>query len=171
MTERTGIITSRGNPVTLVGNEVKVGDKAPDFVALANDSSPVSFSSFRGKVCVLSSVLSLDTAVCNAETRRIDHEAERLGPDVTILTISMDLPFAQKRWADAAGMNRVQALSDHREASFGTSYGLLIKESRLLARAVLLVDREGIIRYIQLVKETSQEPDYDEVLSALGKLT
>jgi thiol peroxidase len=171
MTERSGIITSRGNPVTLIGNEVKVGDKAPDFVALANDSSPVSLSSFRGKVCVLSSVLSLDTAVCNAETRRLDHEAERLGSDVTILTISMDLPFAQKRWADAAGMNRVQALSDHREASFGMSYGLLIKESRLLARAVLIVDREGTVRYIQLVKETSQEPDYDDVLSALGKLT
>src|SRR3972149_2687885 len=150
MAERAGIVTSRGNPLTLVGNEVKVGDEAPDFVALANNLSPVSFSSFRGKVCFLSSVPSLDTPVCNAQTRRLNREAERLGPDVAILTISMDLPFAQKRWADPAGMNRVQTLSDHRDASFGTSYGMLVKELRLLARAVLVVDRDGAIRYVQL---------------------
>jgi len=161
----------RENSLTLVGNEVKVGDEAPDFVVLANDLSPVRFSSFRGKVCVLSSVPSLDTPVCNAQTRRLDREAERLGTDVAILTISMDLPFAQKRWSDAAGMKRVQTLSDHRDASFGTSYGLLIKELRLLARAVLLVDRDGAIRYIQIVRETTDEPDYAPVLSALGKLT
>jgi thiol peroxidase len=161
----------RGNPLTLVGNEVKVGDEAPDFDVVANDLSPVRFSSFRGKVCVLSSLPSLDTPVCNAQTRRLDREAERLGTDVAILTISMDLPFAQKRWSDAAAMNRVQALSDHRDASFGTSYGLLIKELRLLARAVLLVDRDRTIRYIQLVNEMSEEPDYNAVLSALDKLT
>ena len=171
MGERAGIVSIRGNPLTLVGNEVKVGDEAPDFVALANDLSPVSFSSFRGKVCVLSSVPSLDTPVCNAQTRRLNQEAERLGPDVAILTISMDLPFAQKRWADAAGMNRVQTLSDHRDASFGTSYGMLVKELRLLARAVLVVDRDGAIRYVQLVREITDEPDYEAVLSALGKLT
>lgn len=171
MAERAGIVTSRGNPLTLVGNEVKVGDEAPDFVALANDLSPVSFSSFRGKVCVLSSVPSLDTPVCNAQTRHLDHEAERLGSDVAIITISMDLPFAQRRWSDDAHMGRVQTLSDHRDAAFGTSYGLLIKESRLLARAVLVVDRDGTIRYIQLVKETSEEPDYEPVLSALSELT
>lgn len=171
MAERVGIVSVRGKPVTLVGNEVKVGDQAPDFVVLANDLSPVRFSSFRGKVCVLSSVPSLDTAVCNAQTRRLDHEAERLGPDVAILTISMDLPFAQKRWSDAARMNRVQTLSDHRDASFGTSYGLLIKELRLLARAVILVDRDGVIRYIQIVGDTTDEPDYGAALSALGKLT
>ena len=171
MGERAGIVSIRGNPLTLVGNEVKVGDEAPDFVALANDLSPVSFSSFRGKLCILSSVPSLDTPVCNAQTRRLNQEAERLGPDVAILTISMDLPFAQKRWADAAGMNRVQTLSDHRDASFGTSYGLLVKELRLLARAVLVVDRDGAIRYVQLVREITDEPDYEAVLSALGKLT
>jgi len=170
MGERAGIVTMRGNPLTLVGNEVKVGEKAPDFVALANDLSPVEFSSFRGKVCVLSSVPSLDTPVCNAQTRRLDQEAERLGADVAILTISMDLPFAQKRWSDAAGMNRVQTLSDHREASFGTSYGMLIKELRLLARAVLLVDRDGTIRYVQLVREITDEPDYEAVLRALSEL-
>jgi thiol peroxidase len=171
MGERAGVVTTRGNPLTLTGNEVKVGDKAPDFVALANDLSPVEFSSFRGKVCVLSSVPSLDTPVCNAQTRRLDREAERLGADLVILTISMDLPFAQKRWSDGAGMNRVQTLSDHRDASFGTSYGLLIKELRLLARAVLVVDRDGTIRYIQLVKEISDEPDYAAVFGELGKLT
>jgi thiol peroxidase len=171
MRERVGIVSMREKPLTLVGNEVKVGDEAPDFVVLANDLSPVRFSSFRGKVCVLSSVPSLDTPVCNAQTRRLDREAERLGGDVAILTISMDLPFAQKRWSDAAGMKRVQTLSDHRDASFGTSYGLLIKELRLLARALLLVDRDGAIRYIQIVRETTDEPDYKPVLSELGKLT
>jgi thiol peroxidase len=171
MRERAGIISMREKSLTLVGNEVNVGDEAPDFVVLANDLSPVRFSSFRGKVCVLSSVPSLDTPVCNAQTRRLDREAERLGEDVAILTISMDLPFAQKRWSDAAGMKRVQTLSDHRDASFGTSYGLLIKELRLLARALLLVDRDGAIRYIQIVRETTDEPDYKPVLSELGKLT
>ncbi len=171
MSERPGLVSLRGNPLTLVGNEVKVGDEAPDFVAVANDLSPVRFSSFRGKVCVLSSVPSLDTPVCNAQTRRLDREAERLGSAVAILTISMDLPFAQKRWADAARMNRVQTLSDHRDASFGTSYGLLIKELRLLARAILIVDRDGIIRYLQLVKEMSEEPVYGAVLSGLSELS
>lgn len=171
MGERAGIVTMRGNPLTLTGNEVKVDDKAPDFVALANDLSPVAFSSFRGKVCVVSSVPSLDTPVCNAQTRRLDREAERLGADLAILTISMDLPFAQKRWSDAARMNRVQTVSDHRDASFGASYGLLIKELRLLARAVLVVDRDGTIRYIQLVKEITDEPHYEAVFDELGKLT
>lgn len=171
MGERVGVVTMRGEPLTLMGNEVRVGDEAPDLVALANDLSPVRFSSFRGKVCVLSSIPSLDTPVCHAQTRRLDREAERLGADVAILTISMDLPFAQKRWSEAAGMNRVQTLSDHRDAAFGTSYGLLIKELRLLARALLLVDREGAIRYIQVVKEITDEPAYDEVFATLDKLT
>ncbi len=170
MKERTGIITFRGNPLTLVGDEVRVGDESPDFVALANDLSPLRFSSLRGKLCVISSVPSLDTPVCDAQTRRFNQEAERLGSDVAILTLSMDLPFAQTRWCGAAGVSKVQTLSDHRDASFGTSYGMLIKELRLLARAVLLVDREGIIRYIQLVREVADEPDYEAVLAALGGL-
>jgi thiol peroxidase len=170
MKERTGIITTKGTPLTLVGNEVKVGEKAPDFVALANDLSPVRFSSFRGKVCVISSVPSLETAVCAAQTRRFSQEAQRLGSDVVILTVSMDLPLAQKRWAEAAGVTNIQMLSDHRDASFGTSYGMLIKELRLLARGVLIVDRAGTVQYIQIVKETTDEPDYESVLSALNKL-
>ena len=167
MDERKGIITMRGNPLTLAGSEVKVGTMAPDFVVLDNNLSPVNFSSYRGKTCILSSVPSLDTPVCDMETRRFNEEASRLSPDVIILTISVDLPFAQKRWCASAGVNRVQTLSDHRDASFGMAYGVLIKELRLLARAVFLVDPRGLIRYIQLVKEVSKEPDYDEILKAL----
>jgi thiol peroxidase len=170
MKERTGMITMRGNPLTLIGNEVKVGEMAPDFVVLDNNLSPVKFSSFRGKSCILSSVPSLDTPVCDMETRKFNEEAARLGSDVAILTISMDLPFAQKRWCAAAGVDKVQTFSDHRDASFGMAYGVLIKELRLLARAVFLVDRKGIIQNIQLVKEVTKEPDYAAVLNALKKL-
>ena len=169
MEEKKGIVTMRGNPLTLVGDEVKVGNPAPDFIVLDNNLSPVKFSSYRGKICIISSVPSLDTPVCDIETRKFNEEAGRLGEDVVILTISMDLPFAQKRWCAAAGVNRVQTLSDHRDASFGTSYGVLIKELRLLARAVFLADRKGILQYVQLVKEISKEPDYEEVLNALKK--
>src|SRR4030066_583116 len=159
MQERTGIITMKGNPLTLVGNEVKVGDLAPDFVALDNNLSPVLLSSFKGKVLVLSSVPSLDTPVCDLETRRFNEEASGLGSNVAILTISMDLPFAQKRWCGSAGVDKVVTLSDHRDASFGTSYGVLIKELRLLARAVFVLDRSGVIQYVEIVKELTQEPN------------
>jgi thiol peroxidase len=171
MKERAGMITMKGNPLTLMGNEVKVREMAPDFVVLDNNLSPVKFSSFRGKTCIISSVPSLDTPVCDMETRKFNEEAGRLGPDVAILTVSMDLPFAQKRWCAAAGVDKVQTLSDHRDASFGTSYGVLIKELRLLARAVFLVDRKGILQYIQLVKEVTNEPDYAAILNALKKLS
>ncbi len=171
MKERTGMITMKGNPLTLMGDEVKVGEMAPDFVVLDNNLSPVKFSSFRGKTCIISSVPSLDTPVCDMETKKFNEEAGRLGPDVAILTVSMDLPFAQKRWCAAAGVDKVQTLSDHRDASFGTSYGVLIKELRLLARAVFLVDRKGIIQYIQLVKEVTNEPDYEAALNTLRKLS
>jgi len=171
MKERTGLITSKGNPLTLVGEEIEVGDRAPDFEVLDNEFQPVKFSSFQGKICVVSAVPSLDTSVCDAETRRFNQEAATLGPDVRILTISMDLPFAQKRWCGAAGVDRVITLSDHRDASFGKAYGVLIKELRLLAREVFVVDREGVVRYVQLVKEVSEEPDYSPILEAVRKLT
>ena len=170
MEERDGLVTMKGNPITLMGTELQVGDQAPDFVAMDNDLNPVSFDSFRGKVCIVSSVPSLDTPVCDMETRRFNDEAGRLGDDVEILTISMDLPFAQKRWCGAAGVDRVQTLSDHRDAAFGQAYGLLIKGLRLLARAVFVVDKEGTIRYIELVKEIASEPDYDSVLTAVKDL-
>lgn len=170
MSERKGLVTFMGNPLTLIGNEVKVGESAPGCVVLDNNLTPVNLSSFRGKVCILSSVPSLDTPVCDMETRKFNEEAGRLGKDIVILTISMDLPFAQKRWCAAAGVNQVQTLSDHREASFGNAYGVLIKELRLLARAVFLIDRKGVIQYVQLVKEVSKEPDYEAVFNALKKL-
>lgn len=170
MQERDGIVTMKGNPITLMGTELQVGDKAPDFIAIDNDLNPVSFDSFRGKVCIVSSVPSLDTPVCDMETRRFNDEAGRLDDDVEILTISMDLPFAQKRWCGAAGVDRVQTLSDHRDAAFGQGYGVLIKGFRLLARAVFVVDKEGTIRYIELVKEIASEPDYDSILTAVKEL-
>jgi len=170
MKERDGIVTMKGNPITLMGTELQVGDKAPDFVAIDNDLNPVSFDSFRGKVCIVSSVPSLDTPVCDMETRRFNDEAGRLGDDVEILTISMDLPFAQKRWCGAAGVDKVQTLSDHRDAAFGQAFGVLIKGLRLLARAVFVVDKEGTIRYIELVKEIASEPDYDSILAAVKEL-
>ena len=156
----------KGNPLTLVGPEVKVGDQAPDLTVVANDLSEVHLSAYRGQVCLLASVPSLDTSVCDLETRRFNQEAAALGPGVQILTISMDLPFAQKRWCGAAGIERVTTLSDHREASFGTAYGVLIKELRLLARAVFVVDKDGVVRYVQIVPELSREPDYEAALAA-----
>jgi thiol peroxidase len=168
MKERTGLITFQGNPLTLLGREVKPGDQAPDFTCIDNELKSVSLEECRGKVCVLSGVPSLDTPVCDLETRRFNAEAERLGDAVSVVTVSMDLPFAQKRWCGAAGVTRVKTVSDHRDASFGMGYGVLIKELRLLARAVFIVDREGTIRYVELVKEITQEPDYGAVLEALS---
>jgi thioredoxin-dependent peroxiredoxin len=159
-----------GKPATLLGNEVKVGDGAPDFTAVGNDMKPVRLSQFKGKVVVLAAVPSLDTPTCNLETRRFNAEAANLGPDVVILTVSMDLPFAQKRWCGAAGVDRVITVSDHRDASFGAAYGVLIKDMRLLARAVFVVDRQGTIRYTQLVKDVGTEPDYAPVLQAVKEL-
>jgi len=170
MKERVGAISRRGNPLTLLGDELRVGDMAPELELLDNDLSPIKLSTFRGKVCIITSVPSLDTPVCDMETRRFNEEAGKLGEDVVILTVSMDLPFAQKRWCGLAGVDKVTTLSDHREATFGKAYGVLIKELRLLARAVFVVDREGRIQYIQLVKELTEEPDYDAVLGAARKL-
>ena len=170
MTERTGIITIHGNPLTLMGEEIKVGMPAPDTELLDNDLNPVKLSSFRGKVVILTSVPSLDTPVCDIETRRFNDEAAMLGPEVNIVTISMDLPFAQKRWCGAAGVEKVKTLSDHRQAAFGQAYGVLIKELRLLARAVFIVDGAGTVQYVQLVKEVASEPDYEQVMQALQKV-
>ena len=170
MTEQQGKITIHGNPLTLEGNEIKVGTPAPDVTLLDNDLNPVKLSAYRGKVLVIASVPSLDTPVCDMETRRFNDEAANLGPNIDLVTISMDLPFAQKRWCGAAGVTRVKTLSDHRQAEFGKAYGVLIKELRLLARAIFIVDREGTVQYVQLVKEVTNEPDYEEVLQALNKM-
>jgi len=170
MKERAGFVTMRGNPLTLVGNEVRIGEVAPDFTAIDPNLTPIKFSSYRNKICIVSSVPSLDTPVCDMETRKFNEEASKLGDKIQILTVSMDLPFAQKRWCGTAGVNKIQTLSDHREAQFGLAYGVLIKELRLLARAVFLVDQQGILQYTQLVKEIASEPDYDEIWNALKKI-
>jgi thiol peroxidase len=170
MKERPDAVTMKGKPLTLLGNELKVGDSAPDVNVVANDMSVVKLSSYRGKVCIISAVPSLDTSVCSTETRRFNEEAAKLGPNVVILTISMDLPFAQKRWCGAEGIDRVTTFSDYRDAQFGKAYGVLIKELHLLARTVFVVDTNGVIRYIQPVKELSTEPDYNAVFEAVNKL-
>ena len=170
MQERSGVITFQGNPLTLQGTELKVGDPMPDVSLLANDLSPVQLSSYRGKVCVISVVPSLDTPVCDMQTRKFNEQAGNLDDNVAILTMSMDLPFAQARWCGAAGVDKVTTLSDHREAAFGEAFGMLIKELRLLARPVLVVDKDGTIQYIQLVKEVTEEPDYNAVLEAVKRL-
>lgn len=166
MTERTNVTTMRGNPVTLVGQALTVGAQAPDFNVLDNDLAPRSLADYTGKVLILSTVPSLDTPVCDMETRQFNTRAAALGDDIAILTVSMDLPFAQKRWCGAAGVDKVTTLSDHREASLGLGYGLLIKELRLLARAVLVIDRAGRITHLQIVPEIADEPDYDAVIAA-----
>lgn len=170
MEERKEIITMEGQPLTLLGKGLEVGEPAPDFEALTNDLSPIKLSSFQGKVCIISSVPSLDTSVCDTMTRRFNEEAGSLGGDVVVLTISMDLPFAQSRWCGAAGVKNVQTLSDHRDASFGNAFGVLIKELRLLARAVFVVDKEGIVRYVQIVNELTNEPDYEAVLKVVREV-
>jgi thiol peroxidase len=170
MEERNGAATMHGSPLTLLGPELKIGDPVPDVAVLDNDLNPVKLSSFRGKVCVISAVPSLDTPVCDMETRRFNTEAANLGENVIILTVSMDLPFAQKRWCGAAGVENVTTLSDHRDASFGQNFGILIKELRLLSRSIFVVDQNGVLRYVQHVKELSEEPDYDAVLEAVRKL-
>ena len=161
------IVTMKGNPLALSGNPVKVGEPALDFEVVANDLSEIKFSSFRGKTCLISSVPSLDTSVCDTQTRKFNEQAGTLGDNVVVLTISMDLPFAQARWCGAAGVNNVQTLSDYRKAEFGNAFGILIQELRLLARAVFIVDSEGIIRYIQIVDELTNEPDYADALDAM----
>lgn len=170
MSERSGIITFKGTPFTLLGTEVKVGDKAPDFTVVDNGLAPVTLASSAGKIRIISTVPSLDTPVCDTETRRFNQEAAGLPGDVLVLTVSLDLPFAQKRWCGAAGIDKVRTLSDYRERSFGLNYGVLIKELFLLTRAVFIVDANDIIRYIQIVPEVTSEPDYAAVISAVKQL-
>ena len=165
--ERPNIAKMGGNPVTLIGNEIKVGDTAPDFTALAGFNAPVKLGDLKGKVKVFSVVPSVDTPVCNIQTKRFNKEAAGLGGNVEIVTISMDLPFALKRFCAAEGIDRVKTLSDHQSASFGEAYGVLIKENRLLARSVFVVDENDKVRYVQIVPEVTQEPDYEAALNAV----
>jgi thiol peroxidase len=159
----------KGNPVTLGGPEIKPGQEAPDFVALDTGLQPVRLSASKGKVVVLSAVPSLDTPVCDTETRKFNEEAAKLGGNVEIWTISMDLPFAQKRWCGAAGVTNVKTLSDFRERSFAQGYGVLVKDgplAGLAARAVFVVGKDGKIKHAEYVKEITTEPSYDAALAA-----
>jgi thiol peroxidase len=167
--ERKAAATLRGNPLTLAGPELKAGQPAPDFTAVANDLKEVRLGDARGKVVVLSSVPSLDTPVCDTETRRFNQEAAALGDAVEVWTVSMDLPFAQKRWCGAAGVDRVRTLSDFRHRTFGEVYGVRIVDGPIAgvnARAVFVVGKDGKITHAQYVKEVASEPDYEAVLGA-----
>jgi thiol peroxidase len=164
MSERT--VTMKGQPMTLAGQELAVGQPAPDVELTAVDLSKKKLSAYRGKVVVLCTVPSLDTSVCDAQTRRFNEEATALGEDVVVLTVSMDLPFAAKRWCGAAGVDRVECLSDYADHSFGQAYGLRVEPIGLLARSVSVIDRQGEVVYHQLVPEIAQEPDYEPALAA-----
>jgi len=170
MAERKGVITFKGNPLTLVGPELKVGDDAPDVELVANDLSAYRLGSLKGKKAVLVTVPSLDTPVCDIEAKRFNESAAALGDDVAVLVISMDLPFAQKRWCGANSADAIITLSDYRGARFAQAYGLLIKELHLLARAVIVVNRDGDVAYEQIVGEVAEEPDYDAALAAVKAL-
>jgi thiol peroxidase len=169
--ERKGIVTIQGNPLTLVGPELKAGDKAPDFAVLDAELKTVTLKDLSGTIKVISVTPSLDTPVCDMQARRFNQEATGLPGGVTLVNVSMDLPFAIARFCAAAGVDRVKALSDHRDASFGTAYGVLIKELRLLARSIFVVDKDDIVRYIEIVPEVTNHPDYDKALAAVRSLS
>jgi len=160
----------KGNPLTLEGVEIKPGDNAPDFLVLRGPATEATLSDFSGKAKIFNVVVSVDTPVCDIQTKRFGDEIKSLPDDVEVVTVSMDLPFAQARYIKDACIEGVSCLSDHREASFGKSYGVLIKENRLLARAVFVVDRNDVVRYAEYVGEIADEPDYEAVLNAVKSL-
>lgn len=167
--ERSGAVTMRGNPLTLIGAELKPGQPAPAFKLVGAGMKEVTLDQFKGKVKIISTIPSVDTPVCDAETRRFNEEAGKLPGDVVILTVSMDLPFAQARWCGAAGVDKVTTLSDYRGAHFGEAYGVLIKELYLLARVVFVVDKQDKITYVEYVKEVANHPNYEAALEAARK--
>ncbi|MGD2079234.1 MAG: thiol peroxidase [Chloroflexota bacterium] len=171
--ERPGAFTW-GTPMTVIGDTLNVGDKAPDFKLVANDFGEVTLADYAGRVRIISAVPSLDTGVCDAQTRRLNEKAGELGEDVVVLTVSAEFPINQRRWCGASGLDHVIVLSDHMDMNFGTAYGTYVKERRAEARSVFVVDRDGIIRYVEYVPVIGQHPDYDAVLKtvkeALGSL-
>ena len=167
--ERKGAVTMRGNPMTLVGPEIKVGQKAPNFNVVGKGMAPASLDQFKGKVKIITTIPSIDTPVCDAETRRFNEEASKLPGDVQILSVSMDLPFAQARWCGAAGVDKVTTISDWRAAEFGQKYGALIKELHLLARAVFVIDKNDNVVYSEYVKEVANQPNFEAALDAARK--
>ncbi len=170
MAEKRGIITMKGKPLTLIGDDLTVGGKAPEFTLLDSDLKEVRLSDLSEKIKVISVTPSLDTPVCDLQLRRFNHEAANLPEDVTVLNVSMDLPFAIGRFCATASIEKAKALSDHRDASFGVAYGVLIKELRLLARSIFIVDKDNVVRYREIVPEQSNHPDYDRALDFLRGL-
>ena len=168
--ERTGVFAAGDNKLTLLGPEVKVGDKAPGFTVSGAGLKQVSLADSAGKVRIIASVPSLDTGVCSEETQKFNELASSLPDDVVILTVSMDLPFAQARWCGASGCTKVQCLSDHRDVSFGEAYGVLTKELRLLARSIFVINPDGKVQYVEYVKEVTEQPDYEKALNALKRV-
>ncbi|AET60146.1 MULTISPECIES: thiol peroxidase [Paenibacillus] len=168
--ERKEVATFKGNPLTLVGPELKVGDQAPDFKLQKNLLEAATLQDFAGKVKLISVVPSLDTGVCDAQTRRFNQEADSLGDQVVILTVSVDLPFAQARWCGAAGIDRVLTLSDYKDHSFGEAYGVFIKEFHLDHRAIFVIDQNDKIAYVEYLSEMSEHPDYEQAIAAVKKL-
>ena len=164
--ERDGVVTMHGDPLTLLGPDVAVGAPAPDFRVVDGTFTPVALSNLKGTVCLISAVPSLDTGVCAAQTKRFNDELETLPENVAVLTISTDLPFAQKRFCDAENLDRVQVLSDHVWREFGLAYGVLIKDMGLLTRSVFVVDKNGTLVHKQIVPEITEHPDYDTALAA-----
>jgi thiol peroxidase len=167
MQERKGIVTLKGNPMTLLGPALGPGDRAPAFTVADGGLAPVSFADFAGKRKLISVVPSLDTPICELQTKRFHEEAAKLPEEVAVLTVSMDLPFAQTRFCTTHGIQKIRVLSDYRDAAFGLAYGVLIKEVRLLARSIFVVDAQDAIRYVQIVPEISSHPDYDAALAAV----
>lgn len=170
MQERIGVATLHGKPLTLLGPELMEGDMAPDFILNKDLDTEVTLADYKGKIKLISVVPSLDTGVCDAQTRRFNKEAAALGKNVVILTVSVDLPFTQARWCGAAGVDRVITLSDYKSKTFGLEYGVLIKEYQLDMRSIFVLDRDNKIKYVQYVKEMSEHPDYDKALAAVRSL-
>jgi len=168
--ERSGTITMKGMPLTLIGPDIRPGDQAPDFTVIDENLHVVSLGDFAGQTKIISVTPSLDTPVCDLQLRRFNREAVSLPRDVVVLNISMDLPFAIKRFCSTAGIDRAKALSDHRDASFGTAYGVFIKELRLLARSIFIIDKNNVVRYKEIVPEQVNHPDYEKALKALAEV-
>ncbi|MBN2333610.1 MAG: thiol peroxidase [Deltaproteobacteria bacterium] len=168
--EKSGLVAMGGSPVTLLGPALKEGDSAPEFKVVDADFKTISLHDFKGRIKLISVVPSLDTPICELQTQRFNQEAEQLPADVSVLTISMDLPFAQSRFCGARNINRVQVFSDYKYRSFGYAYGVMIKEMMLLARAIFLVDKQDVIRYQEICHEVKEHPRYYQVLKALRSL-
>ena len=170
MEKRTGVVTFAGNPIALLGKEVKVGDKAPAFTLLGNGLGEKTLVYYAGKVKVISVVPSLDTGVCDAQTRWFNQNVSKLGENVVVLTVSVDLPFAQKRWCGAAGIDQVETLSDHRDLSFGKNYGFILEGLRLLSRGIVVIDKDDVVRYVEYVPEVTSAVNFDSAEAATKAL-